>query len=980
MDYPHIYPHLSQDELIEHFTLNQDERYHLPQWRKKENVLGFAVLLKASVFLGFPPRKKEEIPPKIVAWVSQQLSVDPAEYEKYQWKSRLWDKHLSFIRKLTGFLPGSGDDFQKLIQWLVNEAKKHPTRSKMFASAIQRCRSLCIELPTEKELRKHVNSAWQQYLDKACEKISQRLGPEIMDKMDKCLDFDPKDKERYDWIKASPRKFGMKTLLCEIRRLQFINEIGIRADIHLNDVPEEVLELLRDRAAPEGAYQMKRHPKNYKYALLAALLYFRSMELIDNIIDIFLQLIRRIEKKADRKLERDLIGSIKAVYKKKEFLYKMAKAITENPHGTVENVIFPVVGVEILNQIVAEYEGRELNYENTQTAEKKKRYTGSYRRMMKPVLDILIFKTSNPTRQPLLEGIALVHKYLVKKHVCYPETESIPEGLKLNGPWKEMVFEDELGNSLIIKHYFELFVLQKLEKALRNKEVWVEGSYRYRNPDKDLPQDVAEKWGHYCNKHNIPDRSEDFITPIREEHTQALLKTNEFFGEKQDVYIYYPGNGEKGVFRIPKIVKGSDHPVLTEIKQKTMDRWGILDLSDILIEADRHVNFTRFFYSTAQRQVLSPNEIRERLLLSLLGHGTGLGLKRIHTAAKPSFSYEDLVYFNKRYVHIDSLQEAITALVNRILEIRSPELWGNTTACTSDGKYLGSWEQNLVAQWNPHYQECGIMMYSMIDKNSAGIHTQVRRGTEISAMISALIHHDTMMTVGSNTVDSHGQSELGFSFSRFLSVELHPWLKRMKYEKLYLPDLDTKKSLPNLSGVLAREIRWDLAHEHYKDMARHVIAAKERTAPVDSLLKRFNRNNPANQTYKGFLEIGKALKTIHNCKFLTDPSYRQKIHSERNIAENWNSVIDFICYGGKAEIQTNDPIRQELTVLSLHLLQNSLAFVNTAMLEHVYYKDGYIHKMKAIDKNAMTPLFTSNVNPYGEIRIDINKPSFLEVH
>lgn len=980
MDYPHIIPHISRQDLIEQFSLNQEERYCIPQWREGKNMLGFAVLLKTFIFLGFPPRNQEDVPTPIVSWLGKQLNVDPIEYQRYKWKSRLWDKHLAFIRKFTGFLPGSFNDFQELIQWLVNEAKNHPTRSKMFAAAIQRCRDLRLELPVEKELRKYVNSAWQQYLDKTCQKISQRLDPEIREKMDKCLAFDPKDKERYEWINANPRKFGMKTLLCEIRRLQFINDIGIKADIHLKDVPDEVLELLRDRAAPEGAYQMKRHPPDYKYALLAALLYFRTMELIDNIIDIFLQLIRRIEKKANKKLERDLIGSIKAVYKKKEFLYKMAKAVTENPHGTVENVVFPVVGIEILNQIVAEYEGLELNYENTQTAEKKKRYTGSYRRMMKPVLDILIFKTSNPTRLPLLEGIALVHKYLVKKQVCYPDTESVPEGLKLTGPWKEMVVEDEFGNPLIIKHYFELFVLQKLEKALRNKEVWVEGSYRHRNPDKDLPQDLTEKLGHYCKKHKIPERSEDFIDPIREEHTQALVKANEFFGEKRDVYIYYPGNGEKGAFRIPKIVKGSDHPILTEIKQKTIDRWGILDLSDILIEADRHVNFTRFFYSTAQRQVLSPNEIRERLLLSLLGHGTGLGLKRIHSAAKPSFSYEDLVYFNKRYIHIDSLQEAIAALVNRILEVRSPELWGTTTACTSDGKYLGSWEQNLAAQWNPHYQECGIMMYSMVDKNSAGIHTQVRRGTEISAMISALIYHDTMMTVGSNTVDSHGQSELGFSFSRFLSVELHPWLKRMKYEKLYFPDLDTKKNLPHLSGVLAREIRWDLAHEHYKDMARHVIAAKERTAPVDALLRRFNRNNPANQTYNGFLEIGKALKTIHNCKFLTDPSYRQKIHSERNIAENWNSAIDFICYGGKAEIQTNDPVSQELTVLSLHLLQNSLAFVNTVMLEHVYYNDDYIHKMKAIDKNAMTPLFTSNVNPYGEIRIDINKPSFLEMY
>lgn len=245
--------------------------------------------------------------------------------------------------------------------------------------------------------------------------------------------------------------------------------------------------------------------------------------------------------------------------------------------------------------------------------------------------------------------------------------------------------------------------------------------------------------------------------------TSEISKANAFFSKKRDVYIYYPGNGEKGLFRIPKIEKGPDHPVLKTLKQKTIERWGILELSDILLEADRQVNFTRFFYSTAERQVLDADEIRERLLLSILGRGTGLGLKRIHAAAKPKFSYDDLFYFNKRFFHIDSVRETIAALVDRILEIRSPEIWRNSHTCTSDGKYLGAWEQNLVAQWNPHYQETGIMSYFLVDENSTGIHSQVKRGTEVSAMITSLIQHDTMMTVESNCIDSHGQSELSYT-------------------------------------------------------------------------------------------------------------------------------------------------------------------------------------------------------------------------
>ena len=406
----------------------------------------------------------------------------------------------------------------------------------------------------------------------------------------------------------------------------------------------------------------------------------------------------------------------------------MAKASTQNPHGTVETVVFAAVGKDILLQIVEDYEGRELGYENSQAKEKKKRYTASYRKMVKPVLETLVFRASNPTRRPILKGVAMVRRYLDKKPLCYPETERVPEGLRTES-WSELLIEDDWGSPRIVKHYFELCVLHNLEKALKNKEVWVEGYYRYRNPDEDLPRDWADMWMTYCHKHRIPTRSDDFIGPIREELTSALIKANEFFSEKRDVYIYYPGNGVKGLFRIPKIVKGPEHPILQKIKKKTLDRWGILDLADILLEADRQVDFSRFLYSTAQRQVLNPNEIRERLLLSILGRGTGLGLKRIHAAARPSFSYDDLLYFNKRFMHLDSMREAIAALVNRIHEVRSPEIWGKTTGCSSDGKYLGAWEQNLVAQWNPHYQECGIMMYGMIDTNSAGIHAQVRRGT-----------------------------------------------------------------------------------------------------------------------------------------------------------------------------------------------------------------------------------------------------------
>ncbi len=103
------------------------------------------------------------------------------------------------------------------------------------------------------------------------------------------------------------------------------------------------------------------------------------------------------------------------MYKKRELLYTIAKASTLNPNDTIENVLFPAVGKNILLQIIEEYEGREIRYKNIKAAEIKQRYTASYRRMMKPVFDNLVFRTTNPVCQPIIEGIAPSVNILIKR-------------------------------------------------------------------------------------------------------------------------------------------------------------------------------------------------------------------------------------------------------------------------------------------------------------------------------------------------------------------------------------------------------------------------------------------------------------------------------------------------------------------------------------------------------------------------------------
>ena len=211
--------------------------------------------------------------------------------------------------------------------------------------------------------------------------------------------------------------------------------------------------------------------------------------------------------------------------------------------------------------------------------------------------------------------------------------------------------------------------------------------------------------------------------------------------------------------------------------------------------------------------------------------------------ANQHYSYDELLYVRKHYFSVEALRQANAAVVNKILALRNPHLWGESHTCASDGKRFESWSQNLMTEWRSRYRGYGVLVYWHVETNAVCIYSQLRNFSfsEVAAMIEGLVRHDTEMRVEKNFVDSHGQSEVAFAFCNLLGgVRLMPRLKRIKYERLYLPDKGIASTFPNLAGVLSRPIRWEVIAQQYDEMIKHAIALKTGTATSEAILKRFN--------------------------------------------------------------------------------------------------------------------------------------------
>ncbi len=91
------------------------------------------------------------------------------------------------------------------------------------------------------------------------------------------------------------------------------------------------------------------------------------------------------------------------------------------------------------------------------------------------------------------------------------------------------------------------------------------------------------------------------------------------------------------------------------------------------------------------------------------------------------------------------------------------------------------------------------------------------------------------------------------------------------------------------------------------------------------------------------------------------------------MVERWNGTNGFIFFGKGGEVATNRLDDQEVSVLSLHLLQVALVYVNTLMLQTVLAEEEWMARMADEDFRALTPLIHSHVNPYGTFELDMKK-------
>jgi len=979
------------EELIEHFTFLPDEMLQVGN-KSWDTRLGFAVLFKFFQYEARFPSYKSEVPAAIVQHISKQVGVPAEEFAQYDWSGRAITYHRMQIREYFGFRENAIPDAEEMIDWLCGGIlwRDHDF-GHLVRIVYQRFREQKIEPPTSERLSRLIRSAIRKFEEQFFKASLEKLPAAALAKIDLLLNnaasLDDEQEEggaaedettvTFQGLKSDPGEPGVESALREVRKLRAIREMGLPDNLFF-DVPQKVLYKYRQRAATEDPRELRRHPAPIRYTLLAAFCCLRSMEITDGLLELLIQIIHRIGVRAERKVSKEILSDLRKVNNKNGILFDIAETAVNNPDGIVRDVIYPVAGEQTLRDLVKEFNYTGPAYRKKIHTIVRASYGSHYRRMIPEILGILEFRSNNETHRPVIRALDIVKKYAGTEQRYLPLSEDIPVDGVISAATKEIIVEkDEKGQERVSRMSYEISVLQALRERLRCKEIWVAGADRYRNPDDDLPKDFEGMREENYKALNQPMDAEAFISLLMQAMKDGLDKLDAGLPKNPKVEITDKGNGW---ICLSPLDAQAEPANLARLKTEIVRRWPMTSLLDFLKEADLRVGFTDKFQTVAAREAIGRDALQKRLILCLYALGTNAGLKRI-SAGEHGEGYKDLLYVRRKFIHKDNLKSAVSDVANAIFRIRAQEIWGDaTTSCASDSKKFGAWEQNLMTEWHNRYHGRGVMIYWHVEKNSTCIYSQLKTcsSSEVAAMVEGLLRHCTEMAVEKNYVDSHGQSEVAFAFCYLLGFQLMPRLKAIHSQKLYRPEPGMADAYPNLKPALTRPINWELIRQQYDQMIKYATALRLGTAETEAILKRFTRNNLQHPTYKALAELGKAVKTIFLCDYLHDEELRREINEGLNVVENWNSANSFIFYGKGGEIATNRLDDQELAVLSLHLLQNCLVYINTIMLQNVLSDHKWYDAMAKEDFRALTPLIYTHVNPYGTFKLDMSERLPLE--
>ena len=906
---------LDADGMARAFTLSRSDRELVAERRGDANQLGVAVQLALLRHPGTTLANLEEPSGPLVSWMAAQIDIRASAFAEYARRPQTMTDHVrQLCRSLDLRLP-KVSDLPLMIEAAAQSAWGTDHGNPITAAVIAALRTAGIVLPTATTIERAAIAGRARARKRAADALLDGLTEAQLSGLDELLVLDPSaGMTLFGWIKAMPVAPKADHVGELLERLSQVRKLALPVDAAARIHGDRLRQFVQEGHASD-AHQLGRYTTHRRRAIVVATVLDLESRLTDAVLDMADKLVGGMFAKARNETRRRYVASAGDVGRLMRLFHGTIEALVTAREGGSDafDTLDEAVGWPKLLKVRGEVRALADQAVEDPLIRAADRWK-TLRKFAPALIEALAFKAAR-SNDPMLAAINLLRDLNRSGRRELPADAPLP----FRKDWRRLVMEDGRPN----RRLYETAVLATLRDKLRSGDVWVERSSGYRRfdsylmPQSEVPAAAAAL--------GLPVTADEWLATRGLDLDRRLKRFARRLrrGELEGVEL------RDGRLHVAP-VKASAPPDARAFADGIEGLMPPVRITELLHEVNRATGFATAFTNlrTGERC-----DDENALLAAILADATNLGLGRM-AAASQGVTRDKLVWTADAYIRPETYKAALARIIDAHHALPVASLWGDGTTSSSDRQFFRSAKRGDAAgDVNARYgHDPGLGFYTHVSDQHGPYSVRVMSATSHEApyVLDGLLHHGTVLRVGTHYTDTGGASDHVFILCAMLGIQFCPRLRDFPDRKL--ATVEPASAYADLAPIVGRRVKIDVIREHWGEILRLVASLKTGTVLPSAMLKRLAAFQRQNQLDLALQELGRIERTLFMLDWLESPELRQRCQAGLNKSEQRHALAQVICTFKQGRIADRGQEAQQFRASGLNLVIAAIVHWNSTYI------------------------------------------------
>lgn len=461
---------------IQYYAFDETDHSLIRQRRGAANRLGFAVQLCVLRYPGTALTVDIQVGSELVAWIAQQIGVNPTAWNDSASRDETRREHLQEIRDYLNLASFGAVEFRILIRELTKLALQTDKGLVLAAQALSILRRQQVVVPAVPVLERACTQAITRANRRIYEVLTNPLSRQHKQRLDALLTLKPETNITWlVWLRQSPFRPNSSAMLEHIERLRTFQRLDLPPDIAQDVHHNRLLKMARE-GGRVTAKDLSKFEVNRRRATLVALAIEGMATVTDEIVDLHDRILIKLFATARNKHQLHFQQEGKAINDKVRLYAEVGRALVDaratgaDPYAAIELVMPWQAFADSVN--AADHLARPVSFDHLHLVSDQ---FPTLRRYAPQLLEVLNVHPA-PAAQKILDAVDTL------KDMNSDSARLVPDQAPtqfVKPRWQPLVFRD----GKIDRRNYEICALSEFKNSLRSGDIWVEGSRQFRHFD-----------------------------------------------------------------------------------------------------------------------------------------------------------------------------------------------------------------------------------------------------------------------------------------------------------------------------------------------------------------------------------------------------------------------------------------------------------------------------------------------------------------